>query len=194
MISKKIFSMIAAGLLVCGFSSSASAELLSISAGLPVAHTFSSEWSGGESHESDGVSGAMVHVKLPIMIGIGYEAYETKIKGIDSSSPDNIVLNTTLYDIFWLTPIPIINFTIGAGFGSSELECSATGFKCSDGYEAGSLGQTTQYYLQLGVPIIPLFDIHASYHQVSATVPGKSGFDDETFEGNVIGLGVAFTF
>lgn len=183
-----------AGLIACTFSTNAFAELFSVSAGIPVSHSITSKWSDDSEIETDGVSGVMLHVKFPIMIGVGYESYATKIKSPSSSSFDDIELSTTMYDVFYLTPVPIVNFTIGVGIGSSTLECEdSSGAKCSDNYEAGSIGSSTQFWGQLGFPVFPMLDIHLSYHSVSAKVKGKE-VDDLTFNGNMIGLGAAFIF
>lgn len=196
MILKKLFTLLASVLILFGFSSNAFAELFSISAGIPVQHTFNAEWDsalGGDAVESDGVSGYMFHVKFPIMFGVGLETYTTKIK--DPDLIENVELSTTLYDVFWLTPIPIINFTIGAGAGTAKLECDVIGGgKCSDKWEDGGFGSTTQLWAQLGFPIFPFIDIHASYHVVSTSLKGKDSNSDSTLNGNVIGIGAAFIF
>ena len=193
MISKKIFSVVVAGLLICGVSSNAFAEFLSVSIGIPVMHTLADDGDGGPS-ETESVSGALIHVKLPIMLGLGYESYVTKLK--DASGLSNVEISTSMFDFFWLTPIPIINFTIGAGLGTVKLDCdtASPGFSCSDIFEEPSFGSAYQLYAQLGVPILPLFDIHLSYHQISASLKEKSGGDSSSLDSTMIGLGAAFTF
>ncbi len=197
MISRKVIPFIIAAALVFGFNTNAFAELFSVSAGIPISHSFSSEWSdGGGTLESDGVSGAMVHVKFPIMLGIGYESYKTKIKSYDESVIDDISLTTNMLDFFWLTPIPVVNFTIGAGIGTAIFECDLvqTGRSCSDDYE--SLGPTSTYQLwgQLGYSFLPFLDAHFSYHNVSAKVKDKDDDSTTAFNGTVIGFGLAFIF
>jgi hypothetical protein len=178
MLIKRFSAILAAALLVCSFSSQASAEFFSVSAGVPVSHSFSNE-----NVESDGVGGFLFHVKLPIMIGIGMEAYDTKIKATEDTK-----LKTTMYDLFYLTPIPIINVTIGAGVGSVELDCEA----CSDLYEAGP---ATQLWGQLGFSILPALDIHLSYHNIQAKIKSKTvGIDDVGLDGAMTALGVSFIF
>ncbi len=199
MISRKLFSIIFAGLLICTFNTSAFAELFSVSVGVPVMHTTSTSWETVNGDvETDGVSGAMAHVKFPIMIGLGLEVYETKLKSPDSSGMEDIKLNTQMIDVFYLTPIPIVNFTIGLGIGNVSLDCDVSGgTKCSDYWEAGGMGSAYQWWGQLGFPIFPFLDIHLSYHSVNAKVKAKddvTGIEDEKFDGNVIGLGVAFVF
>ena len=95
-----------------------------------------------------------------------------------------------MYDIFYLFPIPVINFTAGVGMGKAKVDCDT----CAD-YFKSEFGNTSQYYLQLGVPILPLFDIHLSYHAVTTKIKGKnSSSDDVDFSGNLMALGVQFTF
>ena len=186
MVIKKITIFIAALTFFCGISSSLYAEFLSLSVGMPIQHTFdAAENSGGDKIEADGVSGLMIHASIPLFPGLGYESYETGIKD-DSDAK----LVTEMYDIFYLFPIPVINFTAGLGIGKAKLDCD----NCADYFES-ELGNTTQYYLQLGVPIIPLFDIHFSYHAITTKIKGKSsGIDDVDFSGNLMALGVQFTF
>ncbi len=167
MITRKIFPFIASAFMVLSFSSSAQAEFFSISAGMPVSHSFSNS-----ELETDSVSGYLVHFKLPIMIGLGMEAYETKIDFSDTNAVvTDMKLSTTMYDIFWLTPIPIINFTIGAGAGTAELSCkTGTSGSCSDSYDKGTV---TQLWGQLGFSPISFIDLHVSYHSISGDLKGK---------------------
>ncbi len=77
------------------FGSPLKAELFSVSAGIPLSHDIKDE-----NLDSDGVSGFFFHVKFPILVGVGLENYETKIKDLDTK------IATTMYDIFYLLPIP----------------------------------------------------------------------------------------
>ena len=95
------------------FGSPLKAELFSVSAGIPLSHDIKDE-----KLDSDGVSGFFFHVKFPILVGVGLENYETKIKDLDTK------IATTMYDIFYLLPIPVINLTVGLGAGQSELKLS----------------------------------------------------------------------
>ena len=70
------------------FGSPLKAELFSVSAGIPLSHDIKDE-----NLDSDGVSGFFFHVKFPILVGVGLENYETKIK--DSHTK----IGTTMYDI-----------------------------------------------------------------------------------------------
>ena len=99
-------AFIAASLLLC--STSAFAELFSISAGAPFSHSFADT----KVFESDGVSGFFIAGKLPIMVGVGIESYKTKLKNSTTT------LATSMYDIFYQLPIPIVNLTLGLGTGS----------------------------------------------------------------------------
>jgi len=168
-----------------GISSTLYAEFLSLSVGVPVQHTFDdAKNSNGTKIESDGVSGLLIHASIPLFPGLGYESYETGIKDDDAK------LVTEMYDIFYLFPIPVINFTAGVGMGKAKVDCDT----CAD-YFKSEFGNTSQYYLQLGVPILPLFDIHLSYHAVTTKIKGKnSSSDDVDFSGNLMALGVQFTF
>ena len=158
------------------FGSPLKAELFSVSAGIPLSHNINDE-----NLESDGMTGFFFHVKFPILIGVGLENYVTKIKDWDTK------IGTTMYDIFYLLPIPMINLTVGLGAGQSELKCST----CSSFYEVGT---ATQIYSSLGIPILGILDAHLSYRNVNSSVKAKSGSKEFKTGGNVLGAGISIGF
>ena len=161
------------------------AELFSVSVGVPISHTLTGKDVENEEIKSDGVSGAFIQIGVPVFPGIGIDSYNTKIK--DSE----IYLGTTIYNLYYLLPIPVINLTVGLGVGSTELQCEG----CSNYYKKGS---AYQWYTSLGMPIITLFDLHLSYRSVSSKIEVKAGDDDEgkknDLSGNVMGFGIGFNF
>ena len=183
MIRKIIISCIAATSLIL-FSTQAYA-LINISVGVPLSHTFSGKYNGGDEVESDGVSGYFIQIGVPILPGIGMDSYKTKLK--DWSDPTD--LETSIYNLYYLLPIPVINITLGAGVGSTEIK-----FSGSEKYF--DKGPASQVYASLGFPIIPLFDLHLSYRSVSSKVKIKdsAGGGEHDFGGNVMGLGIGFNF
>ena len=158
------------------FGNTLRAEFFSISAGVPLSHDIADE-----NISSDGVSGYFFHVKFPILVGVGLENYETKIK--DSTTK----IGTTMYDIFYLLPIPIINLTVGLGAGEAELLCTT----CSSNYDKGT---ATQFYTSLGIPFLGIMDAHLSYRSVNSTIKAKTGSDEYKTGGNVIGAGISIGF
>ena len=169
----------AASLLI--YSTPSFAELFSVSAGVPFSHSFANT-----EVESDGVSGFFLAAKLPIMVGVGIESYKTKIKGTTQK------LATSMYDIFYQLPIPIVNLTLGLGMGSTELQCVG----CTI-YDKGS---ATQWYTSVGIPFLPFFDVHLSLRRVSSKIKtnAASGGTPKGTEydvgGTVAGIGIAFGF
>ena len=159
MIRKTILSCIAATSLI--FFSTQAFALVNFSVGVPLSHTFKDS----DVAESDGVSGTFIQVGIPILPGIGMDNMEAKIKDI---SPD-------------------INLTIGAGVGSTEVECSV----CSSVYDKGS---AVQGYASLGFPILPLFDLHLSYRSITSKVEVKSSGAELDLSSNVTGIGIMFNF
>ena len=156
--------------------------LVNFSVGVPLSHTFTGKYQDGEEVKSDGVSGAFIQVGVPLLPGIGMDSYKTKLK--DWSDPTD--LETTIYNLYYLLPIPVINLTLGAGVGSTEIKFSGS----SEYFDKGS---ATQVYASLGFPIIPLFDLHLSYRSVSSKVKIKSGGEHDV-GGSVMGLGIGFNF
>ena len=167
--------------------STPSFALLNFSVGVPLSHTITGKMKGGEKIEPDGVSGTFIQIGVPVLPGIGIDSYKTKIKA--NAGNNNIAhdLSTTIYNLYYLLPIPIINLTLGVGAGSTELQCS----DCSSVFDKGS---ASQWYASFGMPIIPLFDLHLSYRSVSSKIKQKSGSLEHDFSGNVMGLGIGFNF
>ncbi len=161
MIRKTIISCIAATTLIL-FSTQAFA-LINFSVGVPLSHSFSKDI------ESDGVSGTFIQIGIPVLPGIGMDNIETKLK---DTNPE-MKLATTIYNLYYLLPIPVINLTLGAGVGSSELKCTV----CSSVYEKSG---AVQGYASLGFPIIPLFDLHLSYRSITTKIKVKNS-TEETF-------------
>ena len=159
--------------------STQSFALVNFSLGVPLSHSFSAS----DAAESDGVSGFFIQVGLPLLPGIGMDSYKTKIK--DST----LELETMIYNLYYQLPIPIINLTLGVGAGSTELQCTV----CADLFDKGT---ATQWYTSLGMPIIPLFDLHLSYRSVSSKIKIKdsAGGGESDVGGNVMGLGIGFNF
>ena len=156
--------------------------LINFSVGVPLSHTITGKYSDGSEIKSEGVSGIFIQVGVPMLPGIGMDSYKTKIK-----SEDPFELETMIYNLYYLLPIPIINLTIGVGTGSTTFKCSG----CDAYFDKGS---ASQWYASFGMPIIPLFDLHLSYRSVSSKIKNKSGSMEHDVSGNVMGLGIGFNF
>ena len=160
--------------------------LLNFSVGVPLSHTFTGKFSGGTKLESDGASGYFIQIGVPMLPGLGMDSYETKLKCTGCSKVSKI--STSMYNLYYLLPIPIINLTIGLGTGKTEY---------SYGDVAIDDGAATQWYTSFGIPIIPLFDLHLSYRSISSKIESTSGSDKGTkydYGGSVMGLGIGFNF
>ena len=159
---------------------------LTISLGIPQEHTFSEKNESGSKIEADGSSGYFLGIKFPVGFGLGMDSYETKIKC--TGCPKVSKLSTSMYNLYYLLPIPIINLTLGIGTGKSQWE--------SEG-QVGDDGTATQFYTSIGVPIMPLFDLHLSYRSISSKIESTSGSDKgkkDDVGGNIMGLGIGFNF
>ena len=166
--------------------STPSFAVLNFSVGVPLTHTFTGNWADGTALESDGVSGYFIQIGVPMFPGLGMDSHKAQIKCPLCDDP--IYVSTTMYNLYYLLPIPIINLTIGLGTGKSKFE---------SGGEAGDDGTATQFYTSIGMPIIPLFDLHLSYRSISSKIESTSGSDKgqkSDVGGNIMGLGIGFNF
>ena len=178
---KKIILTVFAATSLLLYSTQAFA-LLNFSVGVPLSHSFADT----NVAESDGVGGYFIQIGVPMLPGLGMDSYETKLKceGCDEVPK----ISTTMYNLYYLLPIPIVNLTIGVGTGKIQYYWGSV---------AGDDAAATQFYTSIGVPIIPLFDIHLSYRSISSKMESTSGEDKGTkydFGGNVMGLGIGFNF
>jgi len=144
-----------------------------------MSHTITGKNNDGSEIKAKSVSGTFIQVGVPMLPGIGIDSYKTKLE--DSTTE----LATMIYNLYYLLPIPIINLTLGAGVGSTELQCE----DCA----AFAKGTANQWYVSFGMPIIPLFDLHLSYRSVSSKIKIISGGEHD-LSGNVMGLGIGFNF
>ena len=166
--------------------STPSFAVLNFSVGVPLSHTFTGKWSGGTAIESDGVSGYFIQIGVPMLPGIGMDSYKAQVKCPKCDNP--YYVSTTMYNLYYLLPIPIINLTLGIGTGKSQFE---------SGGATGDDGTATQFYTSIGVPIMPLFDLHLSYRSISSKIESTSGSDKgkkDDVGGNIMGLGIGFNF
>jgi len=192
----------ASSLLLC---STPSFALLSVSVGIPMSHSIggsvykyvdgqNSKQSYGNS--ADKTSGYFIGVSF-LSFGIGIDSYTTKFKtgncnGCWDTANDG-GLKTSMTNLFYQLPVPVVNLIIGLGMGTTEYDCKTEeGLGCSFYYDKGS---ATQWYTSIGMPIIPLFDIHLSYRSITAkNIKGKFSLTKDDNSGSVTGLGLAFNF
>ncbi len=156
--------------------------LFNLSFGVPLSHSFSDS----NVAESDGVSGYFIQVGVPLLPGLGMDSYETKLKcaGCDKEAK----ISTSMYNLYYQLPIPIVNLTLGIGAGKTQQLWG--GVALDD-------GAATQFYANVGIPILPLFDIHLSYRSISSKIKSTSGSDIGTeydYGGSVTGVGIGFNF
>ena len=83
--------------------------LLNFSVGAPLSHSFADP----KVAESEGVSGYFIQIGVPMLPGLGMDSYETKTKCEDCDKEQKI--STTMYNLYYLLPIPIIRLITGIG-------------------------------------------------------------------------------
>ena len=168
----------------------------SLSVGIPMSQTITGKQAGKSyGNAPDKTSGYFLGVSF-LSIGLGMDSYTTKFKtgncngcwGVGADA----VLKTDMTNIFYQLPVPVVNLIIGLGKGTTEYDCKFTNGDCSKFYEKGS---ATQWYTSIGIPLIPLFDIHLSYRSITAkNIKNKSDGTKDDNSGSVTGVGIAFNF
>ena len=181
--------------------STPSFALLSVSVGIPMSQAITGTVGGAASYDRtygnapDKTSGYFLGVGF-LSFGIGIDSYTTKFKtgSCNGCWPASwaVGLKTNMTNIFYQLPVPIVNLIIGLGTGTTEYVGKANGKDFSDYFDKGS---ATQWYTSIGIPLIPLFDIHLSYRSITAkNITDKSDGVKDDNSGSVTGIGLAFNF
>ena len=177
--------------------STPSFALVSVSVGIPMSQTITGK-EGGKSYGNapDKTSGYFLGVSF-LSFGLGMDSYTTKFKSGSCNgcwdTRSEGVLKTNMTNLFYQFPVPVVNLIIGLGMGTTEYDCkTADGKGCSANYDKGS---ATQWYTSIGMPLIPLFDIHLSYRSItSKNIKNKVTELKDDNSGSVTGIGLAFNF
>ena len=168
----------------------------SLSVGIPMSQTITGKQAGKSyGNAPDKTSGYFLGVSF-LSIGLGMDSYTTKFKTGDCKGcwPASwaVGLKTNMTNIFYQLPVPVVNLIIGLGTGTTEYVGTSEGKDFSVFFDKGS---ATQWYTSIGIPLIPLFDIHLSYRSITAkNIASK--YDGEKYDnsGSVTGIGLAFNF
>ena len=146
---KKFIAAAAIGVAALFAASSASA--FSVALDVPLIYDFNEN---GAADEVTGFKLGLGIIPFPVLdLGLGYEAYEVT----DAQTVGDLMLNVSIVDVFIDIPFPLINIVIGAGVGTAEFEFLTVSEEVD----------VQQFYISLGYPIVPLFDVHFGYHQVN---------------------------
>ena len=183
--------------------STPSFALLSVSVGIPMSQSITGTVGGNASYDRtygnapDKTGGYFLGVGF-LSFGIGIDSYTTKFKTGDCNgcwgTANDAGLKTNMTNLFYQLPVPIVNLIIGLGMGTQEYDgkCDGDGNPCSKYYDKGS---ATQWYTSIGMPLIPLFDIHLSYRSITGkNIKFKRDGVKDDNSGSVTGLGLAFNF
>ena len=169
---------------------------ISLSVGVPVAASLKND---AGSEIADGASGYFLGVQLPFGLGLGMDSHKTKLKDTTDNN-----LETSMYNLYYQLPVPVVSLIVGLGTGKQTLECSTcaegtmysykedgTDYTENIGYKPGSV---TQWYTSIGFPIIPFFDIHLSYRSITSKNIEYGGATKLDFSSTITGIGLAFNF
>ena len=167
---KNLITTLLAGFLIIGLFASPAAAI-GVYADIPLNYTIKGDCTQDCSQTPSGMKAGVLWGN----IGFGLEDY--------SMSNAGTTLSIQLLDVSYLLPIPIVNLTLGAGIGGSQLEIA--GFPTYD-------GTASQVWASFGFPIIPLFDLHLGYHMVNTKLDvGGTSVD---LSGNMLSFGAMFNF
>jgi len=164
---------------------------ISLSVGVPIGASIKGD---DGSEVADGASGYFLGVQLPFGLGLGMDSHKTTFK--DDST---LKVATSMYNLYYQLPVPVVSLILGLGTGNSNFDCAdAYGgtedfvVSCDAAYDKGA---ATQWYTSIGIPLIPLFDIHLSYRSITAkNITDKSDGVKDDNSGSVTGIGLAFNF
>ena len=177
--------------------STPSFALVSVSVGIPMSQAITGKIAGRSyGMAPDKTSGYFLGVSF-LSIGLGIDSYTTKFKTGDCKGCWNAAnaagLKTNMTNIFYQLPVPIVNLIIGLGTGTTEYVGTHTnGNDFSVYFDKGS---ASQWYTSIGMPLIPLFDIHLSYRSITAkNIKDKGEGTKDDNSGSVTGIGLAFNF
>ena len=176
--------------------STPSFALVSVSVGMPMSQAITGKLAGKSyGNAPDKTSGYFLGVSF-LSIGLGIDSYTTKFKTGDCKGcwPASwaVGLKTNMTNIFYQLPVPVVNLIIGLGTGTTEYVGKAHGKDFSVYFDKGS---ASQWYTSIGIPLIPLFDIHLSYRSItSKNINIKASDTKLDFSGGVTGVGIAFNF
>ena len=165
---------------------------ISISVGVPIGASLTAKGDDGSTTKTDGASGYFLGVQLPFGLGLGMDSHKTKIKG------STYKVATSMYNLYYQLPVPVVSLILGLGTGNSNYDCAdategeGTLISCDAAWDKGS---ATQWYTSIGIPLIPLFDIHLSYRSItSKNVEYKGNGSKQDLSGTITGIGLAFNF
>ena len=177
--------------------STPSFALVSVSVGIPMSQAITGKIAGRSyGMAPDKTGGYFLGVSF-LSFGLGIDSYTTKFKTGDCKgcweAEVDAGLKTNMTNIFYQLPVPVVNLIIGLGTGTTEYDCvTGDGKGCSGYFDKGS---ATQWYTSIGMPLIPLFDIHLSYRSITAkNINHKSSGTKDDNSGSVTGIGLAFNF
>jgi hypothetical protein len=181
---KKAWVAMGAGMALLLAQGVARADVFSVTADIPMQLTL--KFDGDKVGNS--VSGYIVGVSLPFLVGFGYENYTASLDKKDV--PVKTDYKVQFFDVFLNLPIPVVNIVLGAGLGTAQFDPDdllGPGTKIKD-------ANLTQYLVSVGIPIAVLFDVHLGYRTFSGTHDTKPGSGSFDTKGQLISLGAKVGF
>jgi hypothetical protein len=171
--------------------SAQSASAISVQLDVPVAADLTLKQAGSTpTNVGPDVSGAIVGINFGL-IGLQYENYTDSKSNLGGSGGGTLNFEVNMVDLAINLPIPYVNLAIGGGVGTGKFGGAAI-----SGVTA-STANLTQYFVQAGIPVGKMFDVHVSYRVFSGTsdfefLPGVK--TTETIDGSTTTVGVRFGF
>ena len=171
--------------LVSIHTQSAKADVLIFSIETPGTFSYNTA-ADGDKLEPDGrPTGFLAFLQIPLF-GMGLEYYNVSFDSKKYAGDNQI--NYTFVDATYSLPIPVVNLGLGVGAGRAKVLGDNEG-----NFEAAPAGQLLA---RLGIPVMDVLHINASYHEIYALIPFSDSQVSDKLEagGSMISLGLSLVF
>ena len=169
-------------LMIIFFTSPASAVEWFVGLELPTNYTFKNADDGTALDPDGSPSGFLLSAHMTeYSVGAILESYEISLKDSGDSK-----ISRTLIDLYYVTPIPYVQVSVGGGYGFSEVK----------GTYAGDYDQGTalQYLLRLGFMVSDSIEIHWNYRMIQSRIKLKNSDNLLETGGTMTSLGASIGF
>ncbi|HEX7926512.1 MAG TPA: hypothetical protein VF678_02905 [bacterium] len=194
---KRILFIALLALAVTAFANSASA--ISFTLDVPTHYTLDSRTVNTQGNAPlknqtlDDVSGFKLLMAGSHHLGVGYERYDVKGKGVSGGGGGPFAFTTTFqfYDVVLDLPMRLLDFGLGYGVGTVNTSITTS----TPPTPVAEQANASQWFASVGIPFGQHFDLHVAYHVVSTehlklSNTGGGGPDALDLSGHTLMAGV----